>query len=70
MSAGWLGTGWGSREGSIIARHEWKGLSKMSYNLVDHTEKQASERAERAQRRSMLRGFGMPRSLSFEDDDF
>lgn len=54
MSAGWLGTGWSSREGSVIARHEWKGLSKMNYNLSDHVKKQKLERDERAKRRSFL----------------
>ena len=56
MSAGWLGLGWGSREGSVIARHEWKGLSKMNNSLPDFVEKQKVERDERALRRSLLRG--------------
>lgn len=60
MSAGWLGTGWGSREGSVIARHEWKGLSKMNYVLSDYTEKQKLERDERARKRTILRGMAMP----------
>ena len=50
MSAGWLGSGWGVNESSVIARHEWKGLSKMQYNLADHTAKQAAERSERDER--------------------
>ncbi|KAI0686011.1 WD40-repeat-containing domain protein [Cytidiella melzeri] len=54
MSAGWLGTSWGLPESSVIARHEWKGLSKMGYNLVDHAEKESLEAAERV--RGVSRG--------------
>lgn len=43
MSVGWESSRVG---GSVVARHEWKGLSKMAYSLEDYTEK---ERAERAQ---------------------
>lgn len=43
MSTGWLGDGWRSREGSAIARHEWKGLSKMRYKLEDHVAKAKAE---------------------------
>ncbi|KAJ3489586.1 hypothetical protein NLI96_g2008 [Meripilus lineatus] len=70
MSAGWLGTGWGSREGSVIARHEWKGLSKMRYSLSDHVEKQKMERDERARRRAS-RGttVSMPGYLSDSDEE-
>lgn len=50
MSAGWVGSGRGMAETSVIARHEWKGLSKMSYNLEDHTQKQKLEAAEVARR--------------------
>ncbi len=67
MSAGWLGTGWGSREGSVIARHEWKGLSKMNYSLLDLVEKQKLEREERAHQRSLLRS--MPGYLIGEGSD-
>lgn len=49
MSAGWLGTSRGLAESSVIARHEWKGLSKMSYNLQDYVQKERLEAAERAQ---------------------
>lgn len=73
MSAGWLGTGWGARESSLIARHEWKGLSKMAYRLQDHVEKQRqemSDREERAQRRSLLReGTSMPGAFDMDEDD-
>ena len=49
MSAGWLGSSWGLSEASVIARHEWKGLSKMSYNLEDHVLKERLEAVEREQ---------------------
>ena len=55
MSAGWLGAGWGDNESSVIARHEWKGLSKMNYNLRDFTARQQAEGAER-QRRAVASG--------------
>ncbi|EKM61354.1 uncharacterized protein PHACADRAFT_247904 [Phanerochaete carnosa HHB-10118-sp] len=67
MSAGWLGGGWGTNESSVIARHEWKGLSKMHYSLEDYVEKQKSERTERTQRRSAARA--MPGSFRIETDD-
>ncbi|KAG1757821.1 WD40-repeat-containing domain protein [Suillus lakei] len=38
MSAGW--DGGHSLSKSVVARHEWKGLSKMSYGLEDWMEKQ------------------------------
>lgn len=63
MSAGWLGSGRGMQEASIIARHEWKGLQKMNYALHDFDQKQQSERAERAQRRAM------PGTFRMESDD-
>ncbi|THH00690.1 hypothetical protein EW026_g1895 [Hermanssonia centrifuga] len=66
MSAGWLGSGWGANESSVIARHEWKGLSKMQYSLQDYVERQTSERAERAQRRGVLRS--MPGSYQVDTD--
>ncbi|TBU63826.1 WD40 repeat-like protein [Dichomitus squalens] len=56
MSTGWLGRRWGLSEGSVIARHEWKGLSKLRNKLEDYVEKQKSERADRAQRRAVRRG--------------
>ena len=72
MSAGWLGSGWGANESSVIARHEWKGLSKMQYNLVDYTAKQAAERNERHNRRAGLRANGarMPGYYMEEEDDW
>ncbi|KAG9314168.1 WD40-repeat-containing domain protein [Chiua virens] len=49
MSVGWESARVG---GSIVARHEWKGLSKMAYSLEDFTEKQRTERDQRAARRA------------------
>lgn len=70
MSVGWLGNGWGARESSIVARHEWKGLSKMRYALDDYVEKQKLERDERAMRRSLLRdGNTMPGAFGTDSDD-
>ncbi|OBZ68544.1 LEC14B protein [Grifola frondosa] len=67
MSAGWLGSHWSAREGSVIARHEWKGLSKSRGALEDYVEKQKSERTERAQRRA--RRWQMPGSFGAESDE-
>ena len=54
MSAGWLGTSWGLAESSVVARHEWKGLSKMSYNLEDYDLKARLEAEEMAHRPRVL----------------
>ncbi|KAF9024126.1 WD40 repeat-like protein [Hymenopellis radicata] len=43
MSAAWASN---SRGGSILARHEWKGLQKMGGSLEDWVLKQAEEAAE------------------------
>ena len=42
MSAAWDST----RGGTAIARHEWKGLSKMLYKLEDWVEKEEQEAEE------------------------
>jgi WD repeat-containing protein 23 len=42
MSAAWDSM----RGGTAIARHEWKGLSKMLYKLEDWVEKQEREAEE------------------------
>ncbi|KZT30917.1 WD40 repeat-like protein [Neolentinus lepideus HHB14362 ss-1] len=47
-----MSVGWNGGRGSIVARHEWKGLTKMGNNLEDWSEKQKLERDERARRRS------------------
>ncbi|KAG2120636.1 WD40-repeat-containing domain protein [Suillus discolor] len=65
MSAGW--DGGRSPPKSVVARHEWRGLSKMSYGLEDWIEKQNIERNERATRtRQTLR---VPGAFDVEEDD-
>ncbi|KAL4069807.1 WD40-repeat-containing domain protein [Scleroderma yunnanense] len=55
MSVGWEASHVG---GSVVARHEWKGLSKMSHSLEDWTEKQRVEgRSQRATRRKRSQWF-------------
>jgi DDB1- and CUL4-associated factor 11 len=51
MSAAGEWDTWDAIRGSVVARHEWKGLSKV-IGLEDWVEKDQSERAERARRRS------------------
>ncbi|KAF9469759.1 WD40-repeat-containing domain protein [Collybia nuda] len=46
MSAGWES----GRGGSIVARHEWKGLTKMPGALEDWVEKEAQEAIESSER--------------------
>ncbi|KAF8899131.1 WD40-repeat-containing domain protein [Infundibulicybe gibba] len=65
MSAGWES----GRDGSIVARHEWKGISKMRYNIRDWEEKWKQEgsdtsrnRAEEQARRQHIPG-------SFESEE-
>ncbi len=43
MSVAWSSAG---RGGSVVARHEWKGLLKMPNSLEDFVEKQRLERQE------------------------
>jgi DDB1- and CUL4-associated factor 11 len=75
MSAGWLGNfGYAMSESSIIARHEWKGLSKMGYNLADHVEKERLQAQERQanMRQSVMtaqRVLQMPGAYGLLDDD-
>jgi WD repeat-containing protein 23 len=64
MSAGWDG---GRTSKSIVARHEWKGLSKMSYSLEDWGEKQRIERNERASMRAR-RLLRIPGSFDEEEE--
>ena len=68
MSAGWLGGGWGSNESSVIARHEWKGLSKMQHHLEDYIERQNLEQSERAQR-TARHGVTRPMPGAYMDDE-
>ncbi|OJA12343.1 hypothetical protein AZE42_02787 [Rhizopogon vesiculosus] len=65
MSAGWDGGRSSSK--SIVARHEWKGLPKMSYSLQNWEEKQRLERNERAARRGRL--VRLPGSFDDEEED-
>ena len=48
MSAAWAAQDSGSK--SSVARHEWKGLAKMSGRLEDYVEKQRAEAQEGAKR--------------------
>ncbi|KIJ65056.1 hypothetical protein HYDPIDRAFT_88817 [Hydnomerulius pinastri MD-312] len=65
MSVGWESSRIG---GSVVARHEWKGLSKMGNSLEDLAEKQHSERSERAARRA--KGYRrIPGAFDEEDED-
>lgn len=73
MSAGWdSGDG-----GSILARHEWKGLSKMNGSLEDWVERDETERhaTENVRRSSRLatrrrRDFNLiPGTYLDEDED-
>ncbi|KAJ3010959.1 hypothetical protein NUW54_g2323 [Trametes sanguinea] len=72
MSTGWLGRRWGLSEGSVIARHEFKGLSKLRGGLEDWVARERAERAERAQRRPSGQ-YGMPGAFdtdaAFDDMD-
>lgn len=65
MSVGWESSRVG---GSIVARHEWKGLSKMAYSLEDFTEKQRAERSQRAVNRAE-RYRRVPGAFEEEDDE-
>ncbi|KAE9409145.1 WD40 repeat-like protein [Gymnopus androsaceus JB14] len=65
------------RTGSTLARHEWKGLSKMSNSLQDWNEKRRQEQAEgggssgrrRSERQQTLRRLLMPGTYFVGDDD-
>jgi WD repeat-containing protein 23 len=67
MSAGWES----GRTGSIVARHEWKGLSKMRGKLEDWVEKQRQEGQEisgRSRQSSPLQQMHMPGAFGEGDD--
>jgi WD repeat-containing protein 23 len=66
MSVGWESSRVG---GSIVARHEWKGLSKMAYSLEDFTEKQRTEHAQRAASQRATRYRRVPGAFEEEEDD-
>lgn len=64
MSVGWEG----SRGGSVVARHEWKGLSKMGNRLEDYLERRRADKADRAGRQQpSAREAHVPGA--FDDDD-
>ncbi|EJC98714.1 WD40 repeat-like protein [Fomitiporia mediterranea MF3/22] len=72
-----LSAAWGSHGTSSVARHEWKGLTKMNHNLEDWVEKMSSEGRERhrngvplrrSQRFARMSG-RLPGSLYDDDDD-
>jgi WD repeat-containing protein 23 len=43
-----MSVGWASRNsGSIVARHEWKGLGKLGNHLEDWVDKQSAEYKEK-----------------------
>jgi WD repeat-containing protein 23 len=71
MSAGWEN----GRGGSVVARHEWKGLSKMSRALEDWVEKDAEEQKEWCARKSpvrrsrRLRNRRIPGAFESEEED-
>ncbi|TFK41942.1 WD40-repeat-containing domain protein [Crucibulum laeve] len=72
MSAGWEN----GRGGSVIARHEWKGLLKMPGAIEDWVERNNQEHAELASERrhsqrlaERARRFGRQLPGSFDSDD-
>lgn len=71
MSAGWEN----SRGGSVVARHEWKGLSKTSGALEDWVEKNAEEQKESRTRKcsvrrsTRLRNRRIPGAFESEEED-
>lgn len=65
MSVGWESSQVG---GSVVARHEWKGLSKMAYSLEDYAEKERLERAHGATTRKRAAGHQRVPG-AFEEDD-
>lgn len=67
MSVGWESSHVG---GSVVARHEWKGLSKMVYSLEDFTEKQRTESTQGVGTRMRATGYRrVPGAFEEEDDE-
>jgi WD repeat-containing protein 23 len=60
MSAAWEG----DRGGSVVARHEWKGLSKIPGALEDWVEKKKLERLEHKATSGCI-----PGAFGIEDED-
>lgn len=63
MSVGWES----GRGGSTVARHEWKGLSKMTHRLEDWVEKQRMEGRDQAQRAARMTR--VPGAFTDDDDE-
>lgn len=68
-----MSAAWSNRSGgTVIARHEWKGLSKLRYKLEDWLEKDEQEAGESplGRRRPGLRGSRyVPGGYIVSDDD-
>lgn len=71
---------WGAHGTSSVARHEWKGLTKMNGRLEDWEEKRIAEAKERSPvrqrvsertplRRSVGLSTALPGSYNSDDDD-
>ncbi|TFK99703.1 WD40-repeat-containing domain protein [Pterulicium gracile] len=69
MSAGWEG---GSRTGSVVAAHHWKGLNRRPGALEDYVERQRQESADvvtGSGGRSASRRFRIPGSYGIDSED-
>lgn len=68
-----MSAAWSNRSGgTVIARHEWKGLAKLRYKLEDWLDKEQQEAGESPLRRTRpgLRGRRyVPGSYTVSDDD-
>lgn len=64
MSAAWESEYGNS--GSVVAQHEWKGLSKLGGNLEDWVAKDLEERIEREQKAPR---YHVPGGFTDEDED-
>ena len=63
-----MSTAWESRhDGSVVARHEWKGLTKTPGALEDWNERMRLEGEERLGRRKAARR--VPGAFSEDEDD-
>jgi WD repeat-containing protein 23 len=62
-----MSVAWSSGHGgSVVARHEWKGLLKMPGALEDWVEKRRLESQEQSAKRQRF----MPRHLDSDDDEY
>jgi WD repeat-containing protein 23 len=65
-----LSVGWANRRsGSVVARHEWKGLGKLGGRLEDWVDKQGAEYAERARRAPAAAATRVPGAFDSGDED-